>query len=122
MFFSFKMDAQVQELNWHSLNQQNGIEIFYAIGNCTNTQKLFLKVNNDTVINIDASFILVIHPNENEEFEFPFMLIVNSNEEIVINCENSLNSPTILDISIPNQETFTCAVKDLVINVQTKIN
>jgi hypothetical protein len=110
--------AQSDENQWIQIADQDGVIISYAIGDCSNAQKLQLKVLNTNNISVSTDFILVAYQNEREEEELPFFLIANGNEEITIDCINSLNSPTVLDIPINDEKNFNCMVKEVVIKTQ----
>ncbi len=117
-FCTIYSNAQTGELTWHSLIQKNGIEVFYAIGNCSNSQKLFVKVKNTNSIKADTNFTLVTSENISEIIEHNLIITLNGNEEFIVDCENSSFTETFIIGEITNSQIFSCEIKNLNINLQ----
>ena len=64
------MNAQSKEPDWNLLSEESNVKIYYAIGLCSGNNKLFVKVENISVINVNSNFDLVT----NEEAEWSFII------------------------------------------------
>lgn len=104
--------AAQSEPEWHSLTKQDGIEIFYAIEDCSSTEKLCLKVNNGNNINVVTNFVLVT-TNGDTELEHPLLISIEANKVFIINCENPSKTPSYVDVTIDSTLPFSCTLKDL---------
>ncbi len=107
--------GQTEEITWHEILQQNGVKVFYAVGDCNEGKQLLIKATNGNNAYAVTNFILTTNQANNSGS--PVLISLEANEEQIINCENYQLHPTIMMVAISNPLSFSCSAKEVKINL-----